>query len=343
MDLSIIIVNWRSKRYLHDCLRSILDHSTNLRFEIIVIDNASYDGAAEMVAEQFPQVIFLQSAENLGFAKANNRAFESSRGRNVLFLNPDTEVQGPALSLLMSALETQPGAGIVGARLLNSDLSIQTSCVQAFPTILNQVLDLEFLRRVFPGSSLWGNHALISTQAKPVPVEAVSGACLMIKRDVFLSVGQFTTDYFMYSEDIDLCYKVSQTGWKNYYIGQARVIHHGGRSSGANPDSCFEAVTTRESALRYMRLRHGKSYAALYRLTTAMAAMIRLGGLGLAFLFAFDKTRRKSVGSSITKWTAILRWTLGLSTSSKAAGTNSSKAVVESKKDVTGREAAAQS
>jgi GT2 family glycosyltransferase len=165
----------------------------------------------------------------------------------------------------------------------------------------------------------------------------------MIKRDVFLDVGRFTTDYFMYSEDIDLCYKVSQKGWKSYHVGQARVIHHGGRSSGANPDSCFEAVTTRESALRYMRLRRGNSYAALYRLTTAMAAMVRLAGLGLAFLFAFDKTRRRSVGSSITKWTSILLWTLGFSNSSNAAGIHSSKAAVEGKKDVTGREAAAQS
>ena len=341
MDLSIIIVNWRSKNYLRECLRSVLKHAGGLHLEIIVIDNASYDGAAEMVAQQFPEVTFLQSAENLGFAKANNRAFAASTGRNLLFLNPDTEVQGAALTLLMSALDTEPEAGIVGARLINSDLSIQTSCIQAFPTIWNQVLDLELLRRAFPDSSLWGNKALSLAQESPVPVEAISGACLMIRRDVFLSVGQFTTDYFMYSEDIDLCYKVSQQGWKNCYIDQARVVHHGGRSSSANPNSCFAAVTTRESSWRYMRLRRGMAYATLYRLTTLAAAVIRLGGLGLAFL-SFGKAHRRSVGSSITKWVGILRWTLGLYGPSKFASNRFSGSLVESTKKAAGQEAAAQ-
>jgi hypothetical protein len=320
MDLSIIIVNWQSKNYLQQCLRSILDQTRDLQFEIIVIDNASYDGVAELIARQFPQVIFLQSAKNLGFAKANNQAFACSVGRNVLFLNPDTEVQGPALALLMSALDTQPHAGIAGAKLLNSDLSIQTSCIQTFPTIWNQALDLELLRSAFPGSSFWGNKVLFEAQQNPVSVEAISGACLMIKRDVFLEAGQFTTDYFMYSEDIDLCYKVTRRGWKNYYVDKARVIHHGGGSSSANPDSCFAAVTTRESLLRYMRLQRGAAYAALYRLTMAIAAVIRLSGLGLLFLFTFGKSRRYALSSAIEKWSAILRWTLGLYSWAKSPG-----------------------
>lgn len=320
MDLSIVIVNWRSKDYLDACLKSIFANLHGLLFEVIVIDNASYDGAGEFLAQNFPQVTFIQSGKNLGFAGANNAAFTRSQGRNILFLNPDTEIEGPALALMMKALDTQPDAGIVGARLLNSDGSLQTSCVQSFPTLWNQALDSELLRRLFPSSSLWGIQALSHPQERPIQVEVISGACLMIKREAFEKVGEFSTDYFMYSEDVDLCYKVQRAGWKNYYAGQASVIHHGGRSSSASPQSSFAVVMTRESLLRYMRLRRGRMHAALYRVTTCLAALGRLSMLGLGFVITFGKVRRGSFSSAMAKWTSVLRWTLGLDSWVKTAG-----------------------
>jgi len=320
MDLSIIIVNWRSKDYLDACLKSIFANLQGSRFEVIVIDNASYDGAGELLAREFPEVIFIQSAKNLGFAGANNAAFTRSQGRNILFLNPDTEIEGPAIGLMMKALETQPGAGIVGARLLNSDGSLQTSCVQSFPTLWNQALDSEFLRRRFPASPLWGMQALCQPRETPVEVEVISGACLMIKREAFEKVGQFSSDYFMYSEDVDLCFKVQRAGWKNYYAGQARVIHHGGRSSSASPQSSFAVVMTRESLLRYMRLRRGRVHAVLYRLTTGVAALGRLSMLGLGFGLTLGKVHRGSFSSAMAKWASVLRWTLGLDGWVKTAG-----------------------
>src|SRR5437899_604588 len=123
MDLSIIIVNWNSATFLRACLHSIYATSATVSFEVIVIDNASYDGAEMMVRREFPNVTFIQSKSNLGFAGANNVAFASSRGRNILFLNPDTEVIGNALNVMCSALDAIPDAGAVGCKLLNSDLS----------------------------------------------------------------------------------------------------------------------------------------------------------------------------------------------------------------------------
>src|SRR3954454_23444725 len=141
MDVSIIIVNWKSKAYLRNCLRSIRAQATPLTTEILVIDNASADGCGAMLADEFPGVHYLESQENLGFALANNLAFAQSLGEKVLFLNPDTELRGSAIDNLSRALDTLPDAGMVGAKLFNSDGSVQTTCITALPSILNQTLD----------------------------------------------------------------------------------------------------------------------------------------------------------------------------------------------------------
>ena len=133
LDLSIIIVNWNSAEFVHRCISSICKHATGLACEIIVIDNASFDGCDRMLRESDPEVRYIQSDTNLGFAKANNLAFESSRGNSLLFLNPDTEITGPAIATLYGEFSKLLAAGVVGARLLNGDGTLQASCVQSFP------------------------------------------------------------------------------------------------------------------------------------------------------------------------------------------------------------------
>jgi GT2 family glycosyltransferase len=304
MDLSILIVNWKSAAFLRECLRSIYATAGSVRFEVIVVDNASFDGSEQMVRREFPGVTFIQSKENLGFAGANNAAFACSIGRNVLFLNPDTELRGNALEVMCATLDSVPDAGIVGCKLLNSDLSVQTSCIQAFPSILGEVLDFEFLRALFPNSPLWGMQALGAPGNQPAVVEVISGACLMIRRAVFEQVGQFSVGYFMYAEDTDLCYKVAQSGWRNYFVGGATVIHHGGRSSSSRPDH-FAAVMMRESRLTFMRTRRGRGYAFCYRCATTLIAAVRILMLVAALPFT-------NVARSLVKWFKILRWSLGL-------------------------------
>lgn len=311
MDLSIVIVNWNSTAFLRECLRSIYATAANLQFEVIVIDNASFDGSEMMVRREFPAVEFIQTRKNLGFARANNIAFAHSSGRNVLFLNPDTELTGDALRVMCSALDASSDAGVVGCRLLNSDFSLQTSCIQAFPSILNQTLDFEFLRAVFPKSSLWGMRLLYEPSSQPSIVDMVSGACLMIRRIVFEQVGQFSTDFFMYAEDMDLCYKVARAGWRNYFVGNAAVIHHGGRSSGTRPNH-FATVMMSESRLTFMRARHGRAYAFCYRCATGIVSVARLLILTATLPFAIRKSRQQRVQGSLAKWFKILRWSIGL-------------------------------
>ena len=318
MELSIIIVNWNSKDYLRKCLASVVAETRGLEYEIIVIDAASYDGCGTMLREHYPNVRFIQAEKNLGFAWANNQAFAASKGKCVLFLNPDTELRGPAVNILHRALRVLPNAGAVGGKLLNSDGSIQTSCIQSFPTILNQILDVEPLRARFPRSRLWGMAALFGTAQAPEEVEAISGACVMLKRSVFESAGRFSEDYFMYAEDLDLSYQVRRAGFRNYYVPAGVVVHHGGGSS-KQSTSDFSVVMMRESVWRFLRKTRGHAYGLSFCAAMLVSSLLRLGMLILV-LPVRGMHMNPPVSSSFKKWTAIFRWSLGLKSGIKDYG-----------------------
>ncbi len=310
MDLSIIIVNWNSADYVRDCLASIFENTTGLTFEVVVVDSGSFDTCGLMIQQEFSQVRFVQSQKNVGFACSNNLACQHATGEWLLFLNPDTEVIGSAVYNLWEQAQKLPAVGAVGCRLLNSDRSLQTSCIQSFPTILNQIFDAEVLRRLFPRSSLWGIAPLYSHLTVPQATESISGACILMKREVFEEIGQFSTDYFMYSEDVDLCYKSMRRNRVNYYVGTANIIHHGdGSVRRAKTD--FATVMAVESLSRFFRKYHGGFYAWAYRQSLLLMALVRLFLLGIFHFFQTLRTEPGSQFNSFGKWWAILRWTLG--------------------------------
>lgn len=310
MTLSIIIVNWNSVDYLRPCLQSIYRQIQGLDFEVIVVDNASYDGCAGLLREQFPQVRFLQSETNLGFGKANNLGAANSSGEVLLFLNPDTEILGTALPAMVRKLLGLPDAGALGCKLLNSDRSVQDSSVQAFPTIANQALDSAFLRRLFPRWRLWGNAALYAPETRPLPVEMISGACLMVRRAAFQAVGEFSSDYFMYADDLSLCYRLVRAGYRNYYTGAAQVVHHGGKSTKSHR-SHFADVMIRESLCRFMRATRGWLYASAFRLLMGLSAVARLLLLAVIAPVRLGRAHRDALRHSFGKWKSILQWALG--------------------------------
>ena len=326
MDLSIIIVNWKSVAFLRDCLRSVYYHANDMSFEVIVVDNASGDGCPEFLADEFPTVHCIASAENLGFAGANNLGVQHATGRNLLFLNPDTVIMANALQTMMATLDNMADAGVVGAMLLNSDFTVQTCCVQSFPTILNQVFDAEVLRKRFPRSRLWGMQALFDGTSAPASVDSISGACLMMESSTFTEVGGFSTDYFMYAEDVDLCFRMKKAGYRNYLASSARVVHHGGRSSANEPQNNFAAVLMRESRLRWLRTWRGALYAALYRVSTAVAAGCRLAVLETGIAIVRRGDRKSDLGFAAEKWNKILRWSLGLEPWAKKLTVQAAKA-----------------
>jgi len=226
-------------------------------------------------------------------------------------LNPDTELVSPAINVMFDALQQLPNAGVIGSKLLNGNGTIQTSCIQAFPTILNQFLSSEFLRALWPKSALWGMAPLFSAENGSEEVEALSGACIMLKRTLFEHVERFDDDYFMYGEDIDLCHKVKQAGSKNYYVPRATVVHLGGGSA-KKAHSDFSIVMMRESVWRFLRKTRGVTYAAGYRSTMLVSAIGRMEVLLILLPVYLARGHWESWKTSVRKWWAVLGWSLGL-------------------------------
>jgi N-acetylglucosaminyl-diphospho-decaprenol L-rhamnosyltransferase len=311
MDVSIIIVNWNSKDLLRQCLRSVQQHTCGLSYETIVVDSGSFDGAGEMLAHDFPEVAFVQSVSNIGFARANNLGRIGASGDLLLFLNPDTELVANAVLEMAQHLRRFPGDGAVGVKLLNADGSLQDSCVQSFPTITNQLLSFDALRWRTRRSSLWGMSALHDAGIGAAAVDMVSGACLMVSAEAFDRVGGFSEDYFMYSEDLDLCHKLHAVGRRNSVLSRVQVRHFGGGSSNEAPSE-FSAVMTRESMWRFFRKTRGSAYAAGYRVSVAIAALVRVGLLTLMGLMDGSPHKQRRQPSALNKWRAILAWAFKL-------------------------------
>lgn len=308
-QLSILIVNWRSKDYLRRCLGTVRQTCADLAPQIVVVDGGSFDGCGEMLAKEFPEVVFVQSPENIGFGRSNNLGFEKVTGELLLLLNPDTELQPGSIQTLITAISSLSAPGILCPRLLNTDGTLQKSCVMALPTPLNQALRSEFLMRLFPKSSLWGAAEAFSATS-PVAVEAVSGACMLLYSKTFRQLGGFDPRFFMYGEDMDLCARVRKLGLKIYHIPGSTVIHHGGASSGTQP-SQFSTITMRSANERYIRLNVGKAPAFAYRLLQGLSAIVRMAIAAPCLLFVVAGIHARAK-FSLTRWWYVLKWSLGL-------------------------------
>jgi N-acetylglucosaminyl-diphospho-decaprenol L-rhamnosyltransferase len=323
MELSIIFVNWNSLAFLRACLVSVYKQLQVKDFEIIVVDNASSEAGVDSLKQQFPEILLIKSETNLGFAGANNLGFRRCTGDHALFLNPDTELSDDAVDIMLEELKCLPDAGVVGCKLLNTDQSIQTSCIQKFPTIPNQLADFEYLRLRWPRFYLWSIDPLFAKGEKPVPVEVISGACMLLKREVFERVGMFTEDYFMYAEDLDLCYKVHKLGLRNYYVGKAEITHHGGQSSNQVKVNHWSVVMRFNAVQTFCAKHHGRAYGWLYRGTMGGAALGRVALLSLARILRGTDSRKQAVKNATSKWWAVLKWSFGSGSHRSRATTTS--------------------
>jgi N-acetylglucosaminyl-diphospho-decaprenol L-rhamnosyltransferase len=322
MELSIIIVNWNSLSYLRACLLSVYERLQGISFEVIVVDNASPEAGIDSLKQQFPDVLLVKSPVNLGFAGANNLGFKDSKGKYILFLNPDTEIVGNAVQVMLEESKSLPDAGVVGCKLLNTDSTVQTNSIQKFPTIPNQLLDFEELRVRWPNCSLWSIGPLFATNDEPVPVDVISGACMLLTHEVFEQAGMFTEDYFMYAEDLDLCYKVRGLGLRNYYVGNAEVTHHGGRSSNQVNVSHWSVIMRFKAVQQFCAKQRGPLYGWLYRAAMGSVALGRLALLSLAKLFRSSDSRKSEVKYASSKWLAVLKWSCGADGGRARAATN---------------------
>jgi GT2 family glycosyltransferase len=230
VTLDVVIVSYRSRELLRDCLASLRAHGPSRPMKVIVVDNASGDGTTEMVAADFPEVELIASPTNLGFAAATNLGAKRGGAPYVLALNPDTVVTDGALDTVLESMEAHPEVAVAGARLLRPDGTLDHASKRSFPTPLSALGHFTGVGRR-PGAS--GKLAAYrAPEVESGPVDAVNGAFMLMRRAAFEGIGGFDEGYWMYMEDLDLSYTLAQEGWGTWYEPAATVMHVKGGTTG---------------------------------------------------------------------------------------------------------------
>jgi GT2 family glycosyltransferase len=272
MKLSIIIVNWNTGDLLRQCLHSISDTTKvwpTETVETFVVDNASQDDSLVRARSEHPWAQFVENKENVGFAGGNNQAFPLCSGQYVLLLNPDTKLMPGALETLVAFMDTHPEVGACGPLLLNADGSLQPSCSPML-TPGREFWRLTFLDRLWPRATYLQHRW---DRESPRQVEVIKGACLLLRQKALDQVGLLDDQYFMYTEEIDLCFRLIQAGWQLYWIPRAEVIHYGEASSKQVADAMY--LQLYRSKAQFYRKFGGPRRAILFKLLLTFAYVPR--------------------------------------------------------------------
>ncbi|MXW82498.1 MAG: glycosyltransferase [Rhodothermaceae bacterium] len=254
LKVSVIIVNYNVRDLLRQALRSVNRSLADIPAEIIVIDNNSVDGSVGMLREEFPEVVIIANRSNVGFSAANNQAIREAGGEYLFILNPDTIVEEDTISVLTNFMDTHPDAGAMGCRILNPDGTFALESRRSFPTPEIAFYRMIGLSRLFPRSKTFGRYNLtFLPQDEVAKVDALSGSCMFVRSTALTGssnnetdpggAGLFDEKFFMYGEDLDLCYRIQKAGWAIYYTPETQIIHYKGES-------------TKKGDLRYVRLFH---------------------------------------------------------------------------------------
>jgi len=236
MELSIIIVSYNTKDILKDCLSSIYETTKDINFEVIIVDNASIDGTENAISNlnlQDKNLIYVQNKVNLGFSKANNIGIKKSKGRYVLFLNPDTKLHKETLKTMLSFMELNLRCGASTCKVLLPDGKIDDSCHRGFPTPWNSFTHFSGLAKIFPKSKMFNGYNLGNLDlSKTHEIDAIAGSFMLVRRTAGEEVKWWDEDYFFYGEDLDFCFMLKQKGWSIFYNPEATITHLKGVSGG---------------------------------------------------------------------------------------------------------------
>lgn len=296
-SIDIIIVSWNTKTLLANCLHSVVEATPPGTYKIWVVDNGSTDGTQDMLASAYPQVRLIQNQENVGFARANNQAINEGAGKYVLLLNPDTIIHPGSLEIMKNFLRETPSAGAVGPLVYNPNGTLQTSAYPA-PTLFRELWRLFHLDKLIPIGSYrqsdWEHD-------RPREVENLLGACILVRRSVLNQIGLFDEHYFMYSEEIDLCFRMRRAGWQIYWLPEASIVHFGGQSTHQVAEAMF--LELYRGKILYFKKHYGLAIGMLYKLIILLATLVR---------FAFAPFIVFSVGEQYSARRQLLRryWTL---------------------------------
>lgn len=232
MKISIVIVNYNVEHFLEQCLHSVYAALQNIEGEVWVVDNNSVDGSLAMLERKFPQVKLIANKENVGFARANNQAIRQSSGEYILLLNPDTIVEPDTFSKCLDFMDSTPDAGGLGVRMLDGNGKFLPESKRGLPTPAVAFYKIFGLSKLFPKSKKFGSyHLTYLDEYETNAVDVLAGAYMLLRKSTLDEVGLLDEDYFMYGEDIDLSYRITLGGYKNYYFPETRIIHYKGEST----------------------------------------------------------------------------------------------------------------
>jgi GT2 family glycosyltransferase len=288
IDMSIVIVSWNTCALLDHALESVYKNANRLNIEVIVVDNHSSDGSASMVRKKYPHAVLIESKENLGFTRGNNLGFKYCSAPFILFLNSDTLVPPDALYRMVKRMSENPGVGVLGPKLLNSDGSLQISACR-FPsfwtTFIHMTYDFPFMEGLQIRKDLGSEYA---TYSSDMMVDWVSGACLLIRRSVIEAIGgtPWNESLYMYSEDVDLCYRVHKASFKILYYTGAEIVHIGRQSTQQVSEWSLREQYVSQARFRFMH--YGFFYGILFLIEVLVLLSLRSVGIAIGgFLKAF--------------------------------------------------------
>ncbi|HRS54762.1 MAG TPA: glycosyltransferase family 2 protein, partial [Bacteroidales bacterium] len=232
MKLSIVIVNYNVKYFLAQCLSSVEKAIENIDAEIFVVDNNSVDGSVQMIKNKFPKIHLISNNKNVGFAKANNQAIKLAKGQYILLLNPDTVLETDTLLKVVNFMDEHPDAGALGVKMVNGKGKFLPESKRSLPTPWVAFYKISGLSSIFPKSKIFGKYHLGYLDKNKInKVDVLSGAFMLIRKEVLDKIGLLDENFFMYGEDIDISYRITQAGYNNYYYPETRIIHYKGEST----------------------------------------------------------------------------------------------------------------
>ena len=292
IDISICIVTYKARLLLRDCLVSLYEN-THLAFEVIVVDNGSDDGVGELLAQEFPQVKFVQNSSNEGYTRPMNQALQLGQGRYLLQLNPDTLILPQALERLVTFMDHNPKIGICGPKVLNRDMTLQKPCRRGEPTPWAVITYFTGLASLFPNSPLFGRYLVSYLDENQIhPVDGVSGSCMLIRKELIQQIGYLDELFFAYQEDADICRRARESGWQVYYMPEAQIIHYGGMG-GSKVEPYRSIYAWHRSYFLYYNKHLARHYFFLFNWIYYLAMVIKL-----LYALATNIPRRdKSIGS----------------------------------------------
>lgn len=306
VDVSFVIVSWNAREYLRQCLASITPEACRFPFEVIVVDNASQDGSAEMVAREFPRVTLLQPGQNLGFAKGNNLGMSAARGRFLCLINSDVKLLPGCVTRLVEYCDSQAGIGMIAPRILGSDGRLQRS-VRGFPTLGNMFCRALALDTLFPRTGLFCGYEMTHwDHGRTADVEILSGCFWMVGRAALAQVGGLDENFFMYAEDTDWCLRFHSAGLRLVYLPEVAAIHYGGASSSNSPVRFF--IERHRADVQCWRKHHSPLSTAVFTGIMTMHLLLRCSGFALACLLTLG--RKKPYRDKLRRNRACLSWLL---------------------------------